>query len=210
MANVNRPLGFLPTRYFNGTPYDGKFAYAVLPASDGTATFRGDVVVLAGGSAPAGTVVAGANVEGVPYVARAASGTTGQNIFGVVTDFLVDPTNLALKYRLASTLRIAMVVPVDFGMVFELQEDAVTTPIAAASIGLNGAFSLTAGNTTTGNSGMQLVSASVAVTNTLPLKVLGLVKRVDNAFNTAGAGSDNAKFEVMFNTGVFAPNVAGI
>jgi hypothetical protein len=208
MANVSRPLGFIPIRHFDGSPYNGKLVACVIPASDGTAVFRGDVVVAAGNSYGAGHIIAGMDAEGLPFVTRATVGTTGQNIFGVVKDFLVDPTNLQLKYRLASTDRIALVCR-EPDVVYELQEDAVTTPIAPASIGLNAAFSLGAGNTATGNSTMQIVSTSVAVTATLPLKVLGLVKRVDNAFNTAGAGSDNAKFEVMFNTGAWMPNVAG-
>ncbi|MGH7751018.1 MAG: hypothetical protein ACREQ5_40575, partial [Candidatus Dormibacteria bacterium] len=105
MANVNRVQGFLPIRHFDGSSWNGKLTLAYLPATDATAVFRGDVVISAGGSAAAGVVIAGLNMEGIPTVTRATVGTTGQNIFGVVVVFLVDTTNLALKYRLASTAR---------------------------------------------------------------------------------------------------------
>lgn len=209
MANVTRPQGFRPRRHINGSAWNGQTKMYLIPSTDATATYRGDVVVLTGDSGAAGTVVAGENMEGIPIVTRATVGTTGQNIAGVVVDFLVDPTNLALKYRPASTNRVALVC-IDPTVLYEVEEDAVTTPIAHGSMGMNVAFSLTAGSTVTGNSGMEIVSASVAVTATLPFKLVSLVKRIDNAFNTAGAGTDKAKFEVMLNTGVYQPNVAGI
>jgi len=94
--------------------------------------------------------------------------------------------------------------------VYEIQEDADTTPLAAADIGLNISFTTTAGNTATGVSAMELDSSAKAVTATLPLRILGLVQRPDNSFNTLGSTLDPAKFEVMFNTYFHAPNIVGI
>lgn len=209
MANINAPKGLVPKRHLDGSAWNGQYMTAYIPASDGTATFIGDVVIHNSTSGAAGLVVNGQDLEGVPQVIRFAVGTAGQNYFGVVVGFAPDPTSLITKHRAASTNRIAYVVT-DPTVIFEIQEDAVTTPIVAASIGLNASLSTTAGSLTTGVSGVQLISASVATTATLPLKVLGLAKRPDNAFNTAGASTDNAKFEVMLNTSVFEPNVAGI
>jgi hypothetical protein len=208
MANVNRPQGLVPLRHLDGSPWNGTLQAFLIPSSDATAVFIGDVVKTAGTSGAAGVVVSGLDCEGMQAVIRVAAGTTGQDIVGVVRGFLPDPTNLSLKYRAASTNRIALVCT-DPTVIYELQEDADTTPVAAASVGLNAAFSTTAGSTTTGLSGIELDSSTVATTATLPLKVLGLVKRVDNAFNTGGSATDKAKFEVMLNTSLFAPNVAG-
>ncbi|MHB8603492.1 MAG: hypothetical protein ACYC9R_12735 [Nitrosotalea sp.] len=69
-------------------------------------------------------------------------------------------------------------------------------------------YSTTAGNTTTGVSKEAIISASAATTATLPLKIIGLVKRLGNAFGLAS--TDKAKFEVMLNTGLYMPNTAGV
>lgn len=208
MANVNAPKGFVPVRHLDGSAYNGQFELFLIPSSDATAVFVGDIVKQAGSSGAAGTVVNGMDCEGMATVALATAGTTGQDIVGVVRGFLPDPTDLTKKHRAASTNRIALVVT-DPSVVFEVQEDADTTPIAAASIGLNVAYTTTAGNATTGVSAMEIDSTSVATTSTLPFKVIGLTKRVGNAFNTGGSGTDKAKFDVVLNTGIRMPNVAG-
>lgn len=209
MANVNAPKGFVAKRHTDGSPFNGQLTPFLIPSSDNTAVGVGDVVVLNGSSGAAGTYVAGMDCEGMATVIRASTGTTGQNIAGIVAGFLVDPTNLNLKYRAASTNRIALVVT-DPSVVYEVQEDADTTPIAAASVGLNVAFIVSSASTTTGLSGCTIDSSSVATTATLPFKILGLAKRPDNAFNTGGSGTDPAKFEVVLNTSAFMPNTAGI
>ena len=207
--NINAPKGFIPVRYLNGPSYNGQHNLVLIPSADATAVFIGDVVKVSGTSGTAGTIVNGMDTEGMITCIRVATGATGQDIFGVVVGFLPDPTQLQLKYRLASTNRIAMVVPVH-QVVFEVEEDAVTTPLAAVDVGLNISFSTTAGSTATGVSGMEIISAAKATTATLPCKILGLVKRPDNSFNTAGAAQDKAKFEVIFNTFFYADNTAGI
>ncbi len=209
MPNINAPKGFVPKRHLDGSPFNGQLTPYLVPAADSTVIGIGDVVVSGPTAGTAGLVVSGMDCEGMPSVTRATVGTTGQNIVGVVMGFLVDPTNLALKYRPASTNRIALVVT-DPTCIYEVQEDAVTTPLAAADIGLNVAFNLTAVNTATGVSAMTITSASKAVTATLPFKLMGLSKRPDNNFNTGGASTDQAKFDVMLNTQIYAPNTLGV
>lgn len=209
MANVSAPKGFVPVRHLNGSPWNGATVAMLCDSGDGTAVYIGDVVKFAGSSGAAGQIVAGYDCEGMPTISRDTSATTGQAVAGVVVGFSPDPTNLMLKHRAASTNRVAHVV-VDPTVVFEIQEDAVTTPVAAASVGLNAAYVATAGSATTGVSGMVLDSDSVNTTSTLPLKILGLSKKIGNALNTAGAGTDPATFDVMFNTGWFAMNVSGV
>ena len=210
MPNINAPKGFIPVRMLDGSPYNQATAMqCVILAAEGTATFVGDVVIAQAASGVAGVFVNGQDTEGMPAVARAATGATGQNIMGVVTGFLPDPTSLQTKHRLASTARIALVAPVQ-GVIYEVEEDAVTTPLAAADMNLNISFSTTAGSTLTGVSGMEIISAAKATTVTLPCRLIGLVKRPDNAYNTGGAGTDKGKFEVVFNTYNYAPNTVGI
>ncbi len=207
MANIDAPKGFVPVRHTDGAPYNGMTRVYLIPSTDATAVFVGDLVKLAGGAGAAGTVVAGQDCEGIPTVTLATAGTTGQDLVGAVVGFLVDPTNLTQKYRLASTNRIALVCA-DTDVIYEAQEDAVTSNIGAADIGKNVAYSTTAGNTVTGVSKMALVSNSKALTATLPLKIIGLVKRPDVAMGLSA--TDKAKYEVMLNTGVYMQNVAGV
>lgn len=208
MANVMNPRGFEPKRHLNGSPYNGQNQEFLIPSSDATAVFVGDIVKTAGSAGAAATFVNGRNCEGMQTVALATAGTTGQDIVGVVVGFLPDVTDLTAKHRKASTNRIALVCT-DPTVIYEVQEDADTTPLAAADVGLNISYTTTAGSATTGLSKMAIDSSAKATTATLPLKIVGLVPRPDNAFNTGGSLVDAARFEVMFNTGLFMPNTAG-
>ncbi len=209
MANLVAPKGFVPVRHLNGSPWNGQVQAFLVLAADGTAMFVGDMVQLEGTSGPAGLVVGGLDCEGMMSVETATPGTAGQDNIGVVVGFSVDPTNLMQKHRAASTNRIAYVV-VDPTVVYEIQEDADTTPITAAEIGLAYTFVATAGNTTTGISKFALDSSETSNTATFPLKLLGLSKKVGNAFNTGGSLVDPATFDVVMNTGWFMPNIAGV
>jgi hypothetical protein len=209
MPNIDAPKGFTPVRMLDGSPYAGPDMLVAFLAADATATFIGDVVKIGAASGVAGVFINGYDTEGMPTAVRATSGTTGQDILGVVTGFLPDPNSLNTKHRAASTNRIGLVAPAQ-GVVFEIQEDADTTPLTAAMMNMNAAFLLTAGSAVTGLSAMEIDSSTQAVTATLPLRLLGLVKRPDNAFNTGGSNVDQAKFEVVFNTYNFAPNTVGI
>ncbi len=208
MANIIAPKGFVAARNLDGTPFNGALRHYLIPSGDGTAVGIGDVVKSGGTSGAAGVIVGGLDVEGMPTAIKVAAGTAGQDIIGVVQGFLVDPTNLQLKHRAASTNRVALVCPVERA-IFEIQEDAVTTPIAVASVGLNASFNVGTVNTATGVTSASIISASVATTITLPLRIVGLTKRVGNAFNTGGASTDPATFDVVFNTYWFAPNTVG-
>lgn len=206
MPNVSRPSGFKPLRHLSGAPWNGQVVQCLIPSSDGAATFIGDVVKSLGTSGAAGVYVNGQNCEGMHCVTHTTETTTGVNAYGVVVGFLPDPTNLAQRHRAASTNRIALVVS-DPSVVFEVQEDGATTPIASDSVGLAVGIVTTAGNATTGVSSMQLDSDSVATTATLPFKIVGLVARPDNSLSTGT--TDKAKFEVIFNAGFMIGGTQG-
>lgn len=211
MANIDAPKGFWPVRRMDGSPYTGEVAHYLIDSGDGTAVYIGDVVKTAGGAGAAGVKVSGINVEGMPTVIRASDGTQSADLVGVVVGFKVAP-GVALpeiKHRAASTSRVAMVALAKDN-VFAIQEDAAGTPVAAASVGLNAAFTTTAGSATTGLSGMELDSSTVNTTATLPCRILGLHRTVGNALNTAGVDTDNAIFEVKFNNDLYGDGVAGV
>lgn len=202
MPNINRARGLIPVSNANGSPWNGPISMYLV--TDSNAMYTGDIVKHGGTSGAAGSVVFGQDVEGMPTCVRCTDGTgTTDTPVGVVVGFLPLQPLQDVNYKAAnSTSRIALVVD-DPNAEFEVQEDASTTPIAAASIGLNVMFSTTAGSTLTGISGMEIISTQVAATTTHPLRIIGLAKRVDNNFNTGGAGTDKAKFLVRFNQHAF-------
>lgn len=177
MANSNRPMGFSPVCYLNGAPWNGQARVYSVAAAYGTALYIGDPVISSGT----------ADTNGVPGIAIGA--TTGA-LRGVIvglgkTEGMVpNYSNLDITYRPASDAAVwyAMVVD-DPNVLFAVQEESNGTQIAATEIGLN-----TISKSGTGNgfvSGWMIPSvtgATPATTNTLQLRLMGLIRTQDNAF----------------------------
>jgi len=183
MPNTSRIAGFKPVKHSNGAPYNGQGNMYAVAASDATALFIGDPVVL-DGSATAAT--------GLATVTKAAAAGP---ILGVIIGIVpvnVDPVTGAMtagsvtldtpQYRAASTARFVMVEDSP-NVVYEAE--AVTGSNASytyllADVGLNVSHTTVAGSTTTGVSAAALDMSTKATTATLPWKILGAVQRVDN------------------------------
>lgn len=176
MANTDGAFGFRPIMR-DGSPYNGATLRCSVAAADATAVFIGDAVWLDGSS-----------TGGYAGVTQCAA---GEDVFGVVTAFEANPDSLSDQYRKASTLRYCQVTPAA-GTYFECQDDGTLT---AASSGLNAAFVVGSGNTTYGQSHMEINSSTEATTNTLDLQLVMPVDRADNDATTA-----NSKWVVRFNT----------
>lgn len=179
MANADIPRGARPVYSGNGGPWNGNTMLCAIPASDGTATFVGDFVKLSGSSD---------STTGVPTVIQAAATDA---LLGAIVSFVPDVTNLGLNYRTASTLRYCQVC-VDPDVIYEMQEDSVGNDMDANMVGLSTDIAVGSGNTVTGASGMELDSSDTA-TAAGQVRILGLVRRADNAIGT------NAKWLVRIN-----------
>jgi hypothetical protein len=180
MANTSRVNGFRPVKYMNGKPYMGDANIYEIAVGDAAALAVGDLTILSDQAATDA------------YPAAERFGTSGAQTagfgVGVVVGFVVDPLNLNTpQYRVASTKRFALIADAT-DLVMEVEEDSVGGSIALASIGLNSGFMADASAqlAVTGASGMMLDSSSVAVTATLPLRILGQSRKVDNEQGTAG------------------------
>ena len=199
MANSTTAFGLIPRKNLHSQPYSGGIMQFSIAAGDGTATFVGDLVKLAGTSQ---------FINGVIYndIVQAATG----NVFcGVVVGFLAD-TRDSLIYRAASTQRIAL-VETDPNAEFEIRQVAGGTPLTANDIGLNANVVVAAGNTFTGLSGMALDNTTEATTNTLDLKITGMPTRPDNDPGSAvGTGADSSAFYVRINRHQFTNQIAGV
>ena len=205
MANVIRKRGFRPVRHLDGSPYND--ASMQFYCTESTATFIGDVVEFTGTSGAAGTVVSGIDCEGMKIVAHSTQTSAGSHIAGVVVGF-VPVTTLPGNYRPASVNQVVLVC-VNPEVIYEVQEDGDTTPLTSAMMGNNIGLASGVGSTVSGASAYAIDSTNTSTAATFPFKLLGLVKRPDNAFNTGGSLVDMAKFEVILNVGDYTANATG-
>ena len=181
MSSVSRIFGFRPVKMVTGAPYNGQANIYFVPSTDASVIMVGDAVKLAGDARAA---------SGAPTVTRVAGATdipigivVGILFTGVGDAQNIPPVNdlNTPVYRRASTDRYLLVAD-DPNLIYEVQYAGTSVAAATitANVGLNGQFTLTAGNTATGASGMQLDSAGLATTATLPLKIVGFPARPDN------------------------------
>jgi len=180
MASVSRIRGFFPVKTVTGAAWNGQANVYFVPASDSTTIMVGDAVKLLGDARAA---------TGVPTVTRCGAtdipvGVVVGILFSGVGDATNTPPVTDLNtpvYRRPSTDRYLLVCD-DPNVIYEVQYAGTSVAAATitANVGLNGQFTVTAGNTTSGTSGMQLDSSGLAVTATLPLKIVGFPNRPDN------------------------------
>jgi len=178
MANTDAPFGLKPVKHSNGAPYNGAARAYYIPASYGTALGVGDPVVVTGTTNTAQYVdwVPGS----LPEINKATA-AGGNYITGVIVGFEPNRDNLSQQYNPASTERVAYVAD-DPDLIFEIQEDGDTTPLAATSASANADLIFTnAVDTASGISGVELDSTTVDTTNTLQLRIHRLAQRPDNA-----------------------------
>lgn len=190
MANTSRISGFRPVKHITGAPYNGQVNIYEVPAGESVPVFVGDLVKLSDSAATAG-------VPAVEAVVAASSQITAGPILGAVVGVLntkMDPLDGTMtagsisldtpQYRAASTKQYVLVADAP-DLVFEAEADAA---VAAASVGLNVGIGASAHTTPllTGASPMYVYSTTApATTSTLPLQIVGVVKRVDNEINSA-------------------------
>lgn len=188
MANAANPRGLVPLRDAGSKYETGGVEMFFVPASDGTALYKGDPVVKNGSS----------DAAGVASVVRAAAAGP---ITGVVEGFMPNGTTDIAGFRAASTAAYVL-VRTDPNTLFEIQDTAGS--IVAADVGLNVSMTMTAGSAITRASAVTVDNATKATTATLPLKIVGL-KQVPN--NDFGAF---AKLVVKINNSTEAHASAGI
>ena len=190
MPNVTKINGFKPVKHITGAPYNGQANLYEVPAGEAVPVFVGDLVKL---SDSAGT----AGVPAVEAVVAASSQITAGPILGAVVGVLnskMDPLDgnmtagsIALdtpQYRPASTKQYVLVADAP-DLIYEAEADAA---VPFASVGLNVGVGASAHTTPllTGASPMYVYSTTApATTSTLPLQIVGLVKRADNDPNSA-------------------------
>lgn len=182
MANVDAPFGLRPVGPDGTSPYTGAARLYYVPASDSTAIFIGDPVIIVGDSND--NEIHGYPPGSLSEVTRATVGDANA-ITGVCVGVKAD-TRESLTYRAASTERLLWVVD-DPDAMFEIQADGTLT---ADSIGLNAVLIAThAGSTVTGLSGIELdtTSDAPAADSSNQLLIEALKPGVENDLASANA-----------------------
>jgi hypothetical protein len=176
MANTDAAFGFKPVGHALGLDWTQCVNPYYFAAGESTATFKYDLVSLAGSSDTLGEY---------PTIAQTAAAGA---ILGVVIGFSntpyisADVTNLARKYRPASTAMYGWVVDDPF-VIYEAQEDSADNDMDADMVGLATDIAVGSGDTTTGISAMELDSSDTA-TGAGQMRILGLVRRGTNALGS--------------------------
>lgn len=169
MANANAPTGLTPRRYRNGSPWMGAARHYYVPASDATALYIGDPVV----------IVAGSDTNGFASVTRATAGASNR-ITGVVVGFRpTTPMMASYPARPASTAGYVIVAD-DPDLLFEIQESATTDGAALTATAMGKNAQLVAGTGTVAGSGFMLDSTTAVTTNTGQLRIVEYQRRADN------------------------------
>ena len=195
MANKTGAYGLKPVRRFDGTNYNGNTVKCYISASYATALYVGDPVLLT-------PTLAEKDTTGKHPTINKSAGTAATMVRGVIVSFEPDPDGLEKIYSPASTEGYANVC-MDEDVVFEIRGDGGGTP-SAVFVGQNAVMiATTAGDTTTGLSGMNLDEGTTTAPNTtqnFTLHILNIKNSDDNEL------ADDAVYEVLLNT---SSNVTG-
>jgi len=182
MANLNKPMGLVPYRYLNSTPWNGAGNVYFIPSTDGNAYAIGD---------PVATLTGAADANGVSAVTLATAGD-GHPSRGVISSMggtvegamYGDPNNLNITVIPATkTYGYYVMVVDDPDVLFLCQEfsGAGSTNFTAADIGKN--CNLKAGTNNGFVSTWVLDDTAVSATNsTRQVKLMGIERVANNAF----------------------------
>ena len=186
MANTSKINGFRPVKHVTGAPYNGQANIYGVASGDSTALFVGDVVKLA----------ADGNAAGIQYVTAHAAGSagTGQPALGVVVGVIntkLDPVDGRMSagsisldtpvYRPGSVEQYVLVADSP-DLIYEVEATAAGSAysFAVTDIGQNANIFAGSGSTTTGNSAHSLNMSDKGTAATLPFKIVGVSKKIDN------------------------------
>jgi len=187
MANVTQAFGLRPSRYIDGTPWNGATIDCWCSSVYATALFIGDPVLLTP------TLTHKDPTANMPTVIVSA-GTTGIIVRGVIVGFAPNPDNLTQQYRPASQSRVAKVCMATPDLIFQIRDDGDGTP-GVVWPGQNALIAAGTGSTVTGRSGYVLDgSTTPTTTQAHTLHIIGLADIPDNEL------ADYAIWDVIINT----------
>ena len=195
MANANRPRGFSPVRYLNGSPWNGAMNIYYHSTANASAVYKGSLVETDVGLASPSTDPLGTYQCIIPCADDAPNVLGVAWAFGTTPNVLTQVNNLgAVDYCPASTGMYIAIID-DPNVIFLVQDNGTT--LTAGQIGLNfDTSSNAAGSSATGRSSGVLDQATLTAASA-QCRIMRLAPRPDN---TLGA---NADWEVLINEHVY-------
>lgn len=204
MANLVAPRGFVPSRYLDGSAWNGAVNMYWVPSTDNNQYNPGDAVKSA----------AGGDANGIPQIVKAAGTDT---VRGVIVGILVanpnNPSLVGINLDLTvqntpstgKTHDYYMLICDDPTVIFAIQDDGLNagTTIATAC-NKNASFTVANPTSPRQNSAEVILSSSIAVTQALNLKLMGLLQVPNNAYGA------NATWLVRWNQHELMGNTAGV
>ena len=167
---VSAPYGFQALNRVDGISYAGAIRQIPITASYGTAIFNGDVVKLVVGGTVEKSAI-GSNVEANP--------TLGVFVGCQYVNSQSQTVQAQYYPSSGATSAIAYVV-LDPQAAYKVAvttsgDTATVTYVTRAVVGTNMSIATGSGSTTTGDSGLSVISGSAANTATLPCRVVDVV-----------------------------------
>jgi len=199
MPNANSPFGLRPYQTSLGVPYNGSGRAYYVPASNPTALYWGDPVML---------VTNSSDGNGVQTVQIASAGDSAQILgsFQGVTNN-AGQTTITLRQEMPPYLPAGQAAYVfiadDPQILYLAQEDSAgASSLVSGAPGRNVNLLAGTGNAASGQSGWQIQTSSLGTTAAHQLRVVELLQRPDNAVGV------NAKWLVRINFGIHPWTVA--
>lgn len=199
----NKPFGARPIATGAGSPWNGQANRYYIPSSDGNAYQIGSFV----------KSLAGADVNGVPGVVKSAGTDTHRGFIVGVESGEVNAASMngtALDRTITSipatkTRNYYVYVCDDPMVIFEIQDDGITTGnLVAASVNKNCSLTIADPSSDKQVSATVLLSSSIATTQGLCIKLMGLAPIPGNAFGAY------AIWRARFNQHELMGNTAGV
>lgn len=204
MPNASVARGLIPYRHYDGSVWNGSANVYYVPSGYATALYVGD---------PVDIISSSNDANGIPAI---KIGVVGSPVIGSIVGIVNagEPIIPVLQnspvYHPASTAQYLLVSD-DPTLLYSIQDDASTQATAPNLwAGKNANLVAGAGNTTTGYSGWQLAASTVAVTNSLDVKIMRPLTQVDNIVSNVANANMNAKWLVKLNNYRYANLIAGI
>ena len=181
MAQVAKPFGFAPVRTLDTNMFNQQGTRYYIPSSDGSQFAIGDMVKVA--------ATTGADLAGVPQVVKAAGTDTIRGIVVGVEVANVNAPSLQGQSLLLENTAIPATKGKDYyvyviddaGVVFQVQDDGVTAgSLVAANANKNFSVTVTNASTLQQDSASVMTSLSLAVTQGLNWRAMGLYQGLNN------------------------------
>lgn len=215
MANTNKPFGFSPWRMVSGAPWNQQVNVYYIPSTDTNSYFIGDPV----------KSLALMDANGVPGVVKAAGTDTVRGVIVGILPVFPGPvtslvgTSLALEQTAiltttGKTQDYYVLVADDPAIIFKAQMDngTITSSAALNTIG-NKNCSYTVNSATSGAfSNAVLGAATVNTTNTLNVKLMGLINdpTTNSGVSMTGTTGQFSVWSCKFNEHELLGATAGI